>query len=131
MNFEQTKYRLILVTGLVAAIGAVGVAPDQVAGTSCPITVQTTGGSHGCCCGATGQCRCGPTCCQAPAAPTQDRAPAPPKPSDEMSLAIGLGHTGNLAIDSPAAANWHRLPASHWLAAVDSSLLALSVRLNF
>lgn len=128
---RNSNYRLILVTGLVVGLAAVGFAPYHAAGVKCPLSAQATGDSGKCCCGVSGECRCGPTCCQAPAAPKQDRAPAPPKPSDDLSLAMGLAHTVNLAIDSPAAADWHRLPASHWLVAVDSSLLALSVRLNF
>jgi len=131
MNMRRNNhYRRLLVTCLIVGMAAVGMAPYHAAGISCPIAAQTTGDAGKCCCGATGECHCGPTCCQAPTAPNQERAPAPPRPSDELSLVMGLVHAGNLAFESPAVDNWHRSPADRSLAAADSSLLALSIRLN-
>ena len=69
-------------------------------------------------------------CCQA-SAPSQDRAPAPPRPSDEFGPTWGLPLAVAAPIDLSTAGEFrHGLSAVGQASDSSSSLLALAIRFN-
>lgn len=130
MNMPSYKMRLILVASLVAAMATLGFAPYRAAGVDCPLAVQSSTSQATCCCGVSGGCRCGPACCKVPDS-KPERAPLPPRPTDESNLVFGMAHAANLAVDAPTTIATSQLAGVNRLSPpADSSLLELSIRLN-
>ena len=124
------KFRLIVVASLLVALSTTGVTPCVRAGASCDAAPGEPHAPKACGCGA-GCCgRCGMACCQAPA-PKQDPLPAPPKPSDELSVPLGLAAATAAKIDPTAASEFrHGVVDDGLWTAARPSLLALSIRFN-
>jgi hypothetical protein len=131
MSIFPTKLRLMVVASLLVGLTAAGVSPCPLAAASCgPAAASKPHGARGCCCGADCDGSCGAACCQSPA-PKQDRAPAAPKSSDELSTPWGLSLAAVIQIDAPAAADLrHALLGDGVSSFSCASLLALNVRLN-
>lgn len=129
MGAIPTIFRHLLVASLLAGLSTAGLPPCLLAAGNCPSTALH-GRAKTCCC--KGKCgsHCRMACCQAPA-PTQDRAPAPTKVTDDASVTWGLAATAAAELDAASAAEFRHGISRHGasLAALDS-LLALSIRLN-
>jgi hypothetical protein len=121
--------RHLLVASLLAGLSTAGLPPCLLAAGNCPAAAPQSGAKTCCCNGKCGA-HCRMACCQSPA-PSQDRAPAPTKLSDDASVTWGLAATAAAELDAATAADFRHGISRHgaWIAA-PNSLLALSIRLN-
>ncbi|MEX2092045.1 MAG: hypothetical protein WD971_05175 [Pirellulales bacterium] len=121
--------RQLLVASLLTGLTTAGLPPCLLAAGNCPSAAPSDGAKTCCCKGKCGG-HCRMACCQSPA-PTQDRAPAPTKLSDDASVTWGLAASVAALLDAATAADFRHGISRHgaWIATPDS-LIALSVRFN-
>src|SRR3990172_10829095 len=112
--------RQLLVASLLAGLSAAGLPPCLLASGNCPSAAPNHGAKTCCCKG-----KCGAHCrmafCKSPA-PIQDRAPAPTKLSDDVSVTWGLAATAAARLDAATTANFRHGISRYgaWIAAPDS-----------
>jgi hypothetical protein len=129
MNALPTILRDFLVASLLVSLSAAGLPPCVLAAESCAATTAHHAAKP-CCCKSKCGVQCRMACCQAPA-PTQDRAPASAKVSDDTSVTWGVASFPSARSCAATSADFHfgNSRSGDWLSAPDS-LLRLSIRLN-
>ena len=129
MGALPTIFRQLLVASLFAGLSVAGLPPCMFSAGNCPSAAPRHGAKTCCCKGKCGG-HCRMACCQAPA-PSQDRAPAPTKLSDDVTVTWGLAATAAAELDAATAADFRHGHSRNgaWIDTADS-LLLLSTRFN-